>query len=142
MNNNLLRAVQALSQEINGTISTKTGTNYPNIVQPPQTVKKIGQLQAAIEKAEILKRQEAQQLAWTAQNATWDARQKIINTNKEELQKTIKSERLGQGMTQRDLATKCGLSQGTITRAERNGYISFSCLMQIASGLGRKVIIN
>ena len=51
----------------------------------------------------------------------------------------IKAERMNQGMTQRDLAHKCGMSQGTITRAERHGWISIWALLRIVDALGKKI---
>lgn len=52
---------------------------------------------------------------------------------------TIKTERKAKGWTQRDLASKCGYSQGTITRAENNMWISLTCLTSIANALGKKI---
>ncbi len=65
-----------------------------------------------------------------------------IQANKQELQRYLRHERRAQGLTQRQLASRCGMSQGTITRAERKGWVSLSCLMRIAEGLGQKVIIG
>ena len=60
----------------------------------------------------------------------------------QELRAQIRNERRLQGLTQRDLAAKAGLSQSTITRAERYSWISLNCLCRIAMGLGKKVIIS
>ena len=114
MNNNLQEALRALNKK-----------------QPSEAPIKKGQLMAAIQAI-------AQQNQQSVQSTQRD--QMIIN--KEKLQVVIKSERIAQGLTQRQLATKCNLSQGTITRAERNGWISFSCLLRIANGLGKEIILN
>lgn len=65
-----------------------------------------------------------------------------VRLNMEEIQKNIKQERNSQGMTQRELARKSGMSQGTITRAERHGWISLGCLFRIVNALNKKLIIN
>src|SRR3989344_2216997 len=114
MNNNLKEAMQALSKS-----------------QPAESPIKKGQLMAAIQAI-------AQQNQQSVQSSQRD--QMIIN--KEKLQAAIKSERIAQGLTQRQLAAQCNMSQGTITRAERNGWISFSCLLKIAQGLGKEIILN
>lgn len=56
------------------------------------------------------------------------------------IKREIKNERVKQKLTQRDLAAKCGMSQGTITRAERHGWISINCLLRISASLGMKEI--
>lgn len=62
--------------------------------------------------------------------------------NWEILQSELRSLRHQSGMTQRQLAHKVGCSQGTITRAENNGWISLGTLIRIAKGLGCKVHVN
>ena len=62
--------------------------------------------------------------------------------NWEILQSELRSLRHQSGMTQRQLAHKVGCSQGTITRAENNGWISLGTLIRIAEGLGCKVHVN
>src|ERR1035437_5485987 len=52
----------------------------------------------------------------------WDKQRKLMLT----LQEAIKAERKAQGLTQRQLARKSGMSQGTITRAECHGWVSIS----------------
>jgi DNA-binding XRE family transcriptional regulator len=64
-----------------------------------------------------------------------------INDKRQELCKLLKKERVTQGMTQRDLAKKSGMSQGTITRAEVHGWISITCLLTIAEALGKKITL-
>lgn len=68
--------------------------------------------------------------------------QTLITNNAENLRAEIKKERLAQGMTQRELATKSGMSQGTITRAERHLYISMWCLMRIVAALGKSITLK
>jgi len=102
-----------------------------NKKRPSEAPSKKGQLMAAIQAI-------AQQNQQSVQSTQRD--QMIIN--KEKLQAAIKSERIAQGLTQRQLAVKCGLSQGTITRAERRGWISFSCLLRIAQGLGKEISLT
>lgn len=58
------------------------------------------------------------------------------------MQKMIKAERKKQGMTQKELARKTGFSQGTITRAEKHGWISLDCLLRLAAGLGKTINFN
>ena len=58
------------------------------------------------------------------------------------IQASIKAERNNQGLTQRELAYKAGMSQGTITRAERNGWVSITCILRIANALGKELILN
>ena len=53
------------------------------------------------------------------------------------IKSTIKEERLKQNMTQRTLAAISGMSQGTITRAERHGRISLWALIKISQALGK-----
>lgn len=65
-----------------------------------------------------------------------------IFTNMKVLQATIKQERKSQKLTQRQLATMAGMSQGSITRAENNGWISLDCLLRISNALGKALIIT
>ena len=51
----------------------------------------------------------------------------------------LKTERNNQGLTQRQIAAKANLSQGTITRAERHGQISIWALLRIVDALGKKI---
>lgn len=59
----------------------------------------------------------------------------------QDLSKTIKEERLKQGLTQCDLAKMAGYSQGTIARAETNLWISIFCLVSIFEALGKKILL-
>ena len=61
---------------------------------------------------------------------------------REKLQAAIKSERLAQGLTQKKLAYKCSMSQATITRAEKRGWISFWALIKIADALGKTISLT
>lgn len=65
-----------------------------------------------------------------------------IHTQRDKLCASIKTERGMQGLTQRQLASKANMSQGTITRAERHGDISFTCLLRIADALGKEITLN
>ena len=112
--NNLKEALKALNQ-----------------AQPSEAPSKKGQLMAAI-----------QAIAEQNQQSVQSTQRDQMTINKDKLRASIKSERLAQGLTQRQLAAKCNLSQGTITRAERNGWISFSCLLRIANGLRKEIILN
>jgi len=61
---------------------------------------------------------------------------------REKLQEAIKKERLNQGLTQRKLARMSNMSQATITRAERHGWISFWALIKIANALGKEISLT
>ena len=52
-----------------------------------------------------------------------------ITIIKEKLQESIKNERLAQNLTQRKLAHMANMSQASITRAERRGWISLWALI-------------
>lgn len=54
----------------------------------------------------------------------------------------IKEERLRQGLTQRQLAQKAGMSQATITRAEKNAWVSIWAILRIAAALGKSLKIT
>lgn len=71
------------------------------------------------------------------QNA-WEQRRKLV----ESLCKKIKEERKKQGLSQRQLAYKSGYSQGTITRAETRGWISFSCLVSLVAALDKTLTLT
>lgn len=69
--------------------------------------------------------------------------QQSKNNNYDELKDTIKQRRKALNYTQRDLAIKCGYSQGTITRAEKNIFnISLKALLSISAALEEKLIIT
>jgi len=55
---------------------------------------------------------------------------------------SLKEERNKLGWSQRKLAAKAGLSQGTITRAERHMWISIGCLIRIVDALGKKLTLT
>lgn len=65
-----------------------------------------------------------------------------VRENMTDLQKQIKLKRVGLGWTQRQLAQACDMSQGTITRAEKHGWISLNCLIKISIALGEQLMIN
>lgn len=66
----------------------------------------------------------------------------MIEEMKMKLMEMIRMERKNQHLTQRQLAQKAYTSQGTITRAERHGYVSLWTLITIVNGLGKKLIIQ
>lgn len=68
--------------------------------------------------------------------------QPVKNTIMQEFQTAIKLKRKAQGLTQRALARKINLSQGTITRAEVHGYVSIWTMFRIIDGLGGKITIT
>jgi DNA-binding XRE family transcriptional regulator len=65
-----------------------------------------------------------------------------IREQMQKVQAQIKAERIAQGLTQRQLAYKADMSQGTITRAEKHGWISITCLLKIATALGKEIKLN
>ncbi|MFH0767708.1 MAG: helix-turn-helix transcriptional regulator [Bacillota bacterium] len=69
-------------------------------------------------------------------------KQSIYKNNMDEIQASIKKERNQQGLTQRQLAKKAGMSQGTITRAECHGWVSIWTMLRIINALGKKLILN
>ena len=72
------------------------------------------------------------------QNLNPSPSQKILT----KLQQEIKQERLNQNLTQRQLAYNAGLSQATITRAERHGWVSLFTMLKIISTLKKSLTIH
>lgn len=64
----------------------------------------------------------------------------VINMDK--IKASIKAERVALGWSQRDLASKSGMSQGTITRAEKYGWISIWALLRITNALGKEIALQ
>lgn len=62
--------------------------------------------------------------------------------NMKRIQASLKAERVSQKLTQRDLAKKANMSQGSIARAEKNGWISITTLLRIANALGKEISLN
>ena len=62
--------------------------------------------------------------------------------NMEKIKAQIKAERIALGWSQRDLADKAGMSQGTITRAEKYGWISIWALLRITNALGKEIALQ
>jgi len=60
-------------------------------------------------------------------------------TAMDRIKHSIKRERQLKGWTQRDLARESKYSQGTITRAEKHGWISINALISIAEALGKHI---
>ena len=65
-----------------------------------------------------------------------------INKNVDDLMSAIKTRRIALGWSQRELAIRSGMSQGTITRAECHGDISFRTTIRITIALGKQLIIG
>ncbi|MDD3175724.1 MAG: helix-turn-helix transcriptional regulator [Candidatus Nanoarchaeia archaeon] len=63
-------------------------------------------------------------------------------TNRESLKNEIVTARIQNGWTQKELANKCGCSQGTVNRAENNLRVSVYMLLKVASALSLKLHIN
>lgn len=63
-------------------------------------------------------------------------------TNSELLKNEIVTARIQNGWTQKELANKCGCSQGTVNRAERNLGVSVYMLLKVAAALNLKLHIN
>lgn len=64
-----------------------------------------------------------------------------VGNNNEAIRLRIKELRVAKGWSQRDLAAQSGMSQGTITRAERHMEISLWCLLKITEALGHKLTL-
>lgn len=58
------------------------------------------------------------------------------------LQAEIRAERQKQKLTQRQLAAKAGMSQGTITRVECNMWVSLRTLVRVIDALGKQITIT
>lgn len=71
------------------------------------------------------------------QNLSQTARMK----NRQDIMDDIKNERFNQGLTQRELAKKAGMSQASITRAERNLWVSLNTIIRITVALGKEIRI-
>jgi DNA-binding XRE family transcriptional regulator len=63
-------------------------------------------------------------------------------TNRESLKSEIITARLQNGWTQKELANKCGCSQGTVNRAENNLRVSIYMLLKVVSALSLKLHIK
>ncbi len=73
--------------------------------------------------------------------AFWDPRHPV-KQNMGKIQASLKAERVAKGLTQRELAVIANMSQGSITRAEKNGWISITTLLRIANALGKEITLN
>ena len=82
------------------------------------------------------KKEQEEQIKYTLANSA------KIEDNRNDLMTDIKSERAAQGLTQRELAKKAGMSQASITRAERNLWISNTTIIKIATALGKQLRIT
>jgi len=63
-------------------------------------------------------------------------------TNRESLKSEIITARIQNGWTQKELANKCGCSQGSVNRAENNLHVSVCMLLRIANALSLKLHIK
>ena len=66
----------------------------------------------------------------------------LTRGNLTKLMNEIKTERMKQGLTQRQLASMASMSQGSVTRIERHGYMSVWALLKITNALGKEIILN
>lgn len=57
-------------------------------------------------------------------------------------QDAIKAKRKAKTMTQRELARKAGMSQGTVTRAEVHGWVSIWTMLRLLDALDAKITIT
>jgi DNA-binding XRE family transcriptional regulator len=62
-------------------------------------------------------------------------------TAMQNIQATIKAERKAQQLTQRQLASKAGMSQASITRLERHGWVSIYTMIRVIDALGKQLTI-
>lgn len=75
---------------------------------------------------------------WTYGGKEWGE----VKRNKVLLQTALKAERQAQCLTQRELARRSGMSQGTVTRAENSGWVSYTCLLRLAQALGKQITLS
>jgi ribosome-binding protein aMBF1 (putative translation factor) len=62
-------------------------------------------------------------------------------TAMQNIQAAIKAERKAQQLTQRQLASKAGMSQASITRLERHGWVSIYTMIRVIDALGKQLTI-
>lgn len=72
----------------------------------------------------------------------WWNDQHPARLNMKQIQNSLRQERVNQHLTQRELAVKASMSQGSVARAEKNGWISITTLLRIANALGKEIILN
>ena len=65
-----------------------------------------------------------------------------VQDDADNLKQIVKQERKAQGLTQRQLATMANMSQGSITRAEKHGWVSYYAWIKIAHALGKQLTIK
>lgn len=79
-----------------------------------------------------------QSLQDPAFKAEWDAQEA-----EREIMRQIVEARIEEGLSQQELASKCGMKPANLCRLENgNGNPSVATLARIAKGLGRKLEIN
>ena len=71
-------------------------------------------------------------------NTPWAA----INTNVQAMGKQLQAARLAKKWTQRQLAQATGISQGTVTRMEKHGWVSLHMMFRMAHSLGKQITLN
>ena len=71
------------------------------------------------------------------QSSSWRAQDDVDN-----LKQIVKQERKAQALTQRQLAIMANMSQGSITRAEKYGWVSYHAWIKIAHALGKQLTIK
>jgi len=63
-------------------------------------------------------------------------------TEAKNLGQLIRKERKAQALTQRNLAYKAGMSQASVTRAEKHGWVSISAWIKLAHALNKQLTIK
>lgn len=125
--NSIQKAKQALEQKNNQESTLKTSTEIEKMIK-----------KSIIQKAaEALANLNMQQ---TSPSTTVQPSQAYNNLKN--LGEEIKTERMAQGLTQRDLAIKARMSQGSVTRAEKHGWVSIHCIIRLANALGKNLTIK
>ncbi|MDA8092427.1 MAG: helix-turn-helix transcriptional regulator [Betaproteobacteria bacterium] len=66
----------------------------------------------------------------------------LPTANLHDLGALLKAERRAQGLSQAQLATRCGLRRETIIKAERGGNVDAMTLLAIISGLGKTLALK
>ena len=64
------------------------------------------------------------------------------NATMQIFQSALKTKRAAKCITQRELALKAGMSQGTVTRAEVHGWVSIWTMLRLLDALDAKITIT
>ena len=78
----------------------------------------------------------------TLAKAGIQSRSWYVQDDADNLKQIVKQERKRLGWTQRELARKADMSQGSITRAEKHGWVSYYAWIKIAHALGKQLTIK